>query len=178
LVFTNTVTNIIASVRRITIADWVACVVQAFPAIAAVIVHAAFEGANAFTIRLNVACVWRRTSTFTGSRIRRYRDAGIVARAFLILASAIAIFATLEWTDAFTIVLLVARVLCWAIAFTGRGIRRLSGAGIVARAHLICTGAIIIFTTFVGTDALTICVHVASVHFGTIALTNWIAVIV
>jgi Flp pilus assembly protein TadB len=57
LVFTNTFTNIIASVRRITIADWVARVVQAFPTIATVIVHAASIGTATCEIIVIIANV-------------------------------------------------------------------------------------------------------------------------
>jgi hypothetical protein len=51
-----------------------------------------------------------KQATFTGRRIRRYRDAGIVTRAHSILASTIAILAALIGTAAFTIRLYVASV--------------------------------------------------------------------
>jgi hypothetical protein len=42
---------------------------------------------------------------------------------------------------------------------------------------LFIVSAIAIFTAFVGADALTIRLHIASVWFGATALTNWITLV-
>jgi hypothetical protein len=125
-----------------------------------------------------------------------------VVRAHLLITSAIAIFAALVGTDAFTIRLHVACVWCGAIAFTGRVPRNAFACAAIAffaifanlyavvtmdasakrtvwiaRTNFVVT-TYVTAAALIWTNAFTIRLHVANIRFGAIAFTNWITFVV